>query len=1590
MTIKRTLRRAALALTLCALPVAAQDNADEDDGGGFLENLIEDQLSGPGFQVSVRGFEGALSSRATIESLVISDDNGPWLTVNNAALDWNRAALLRGRLSVNELSAEEILVPRLPQGEETVDVPNPEAQPFSLPDLPVSIQIGEISAARVELGETVIGVPAELSLDGSASLAGGEGEVDIRAERLDGERGVFEVSGGYENESRNLSVNLLVDEGADGIVASLIDLPGRPSLELRVEGDGPLSDFTADIALQTAGEPRLDGTVELIEEEGDQRFVANLSGDIAPVFTPQYRPFFGPNIQLVAEGQRGSDGAVALDQFRLQARSLDLQGQVRIGADGVPDFFDVTGEIASDDGAVTLPVGEGTQVDRVGLDLQFDASESEDWNALIEIAGLDQPGIEIANVTLDGGGVIAGAGESLSVTADLDFSAAGLSFDDPGLGEAVGDRLNGRVEVDYEAGDPILLETLRLAGAGFQLQGSGQVDPDGENIPVALDARLDADDLAVFAALAGRPLSGGLSADVALQATLQDQAFDLSLDGSAQDLALGIDQVDPLLRGGTVLELQAIRDSEGTRVPVLRIDNEAIDLTGDARITSEQGEARINLTVDNLGRIDPELAGPATVSFEAVNPGEAWQIDLTASGARADVTADVTVSDLEAESPLAEGTAEIIARDLSQFTPFVGRDLGGSVDLALDGRARLDTSLVEAEISGQTRDVTIDQPEADRLLRGVTEIALRLSKLQSQIDLPELLVSNPQITLEGSAGIAPQNSTVDVRIDMPNLSEVVPSMSGPASVVLDAVEDATGWTIDLDATGAGARVIADGRVTDLNADDTSPLAAGDLSLAVDDLSVFSELARRELGGTVDLSAEGEARFDLSQASGTVEGTTRNLALGQAELNRLFAGLTRMAAEASKDGDAIRVPNLTLSNPQISVDANGQYGPGDSAVQANVNFPNLGDIVPEMSGPGSVDLFAEEVGEIWQVSLDGTGAGVDLSAMAEIADLTETPRVDGRVELTAADLSRFRRLANRDLRGAVDLTAEGSGTVDGSRFDVTADVTANRLALGIPQVDQLLAGRTTLAAVASRDGADAPIRVRTFNLDSPGLDASAQGTLLGGNSNLTFNARLANLGAFVPQISGPVTAQGRAGQAGSSFTLDIGVTGPQGIAAQVDGRVAESFDSANLRVNGSSPLRLANPFLGSNSITGQANFDVALNGPLQLSSVTGQVTVGGGRFVVPSVPLTLADLNATARLNGNSVQLNATASNPEGGQLRVSGPIGLSGGFNADLLVELLGFALEDPRLYTTSLDGRINVNGPLTGGARIAGGIQIGETELRIPSTGLGATGPIPDGLVHRNEPADVRATRARAGLIEESGSGGGGGVAYPLDLTISAPNRIFVRGRGLDAELGGRLTVRGTTADIIPAGQFDLIRGRLDLLGQRLNLTEGQVTLAGNFTPRIRLVAETDAGDVTVRIVVEGEALSPEISFLSDPELPEDEVLSRLLFGRSIDNISPLQAAQLASAVATLAGRGGDGIIGNLRQSTGLDDLDITTDEDGNVGVRAGAYLSENLYTDVTVDATGEAEINLNLDVTNSITVRGGASNSGETSLGIFFERDY
>ncbi|RYI33120.1 MAG: translocation and assembly module protein TamB, partial [Acetobacteraceae bacterium] len=507
-----------------------------------------------------------------------------------------------------------------------------------------------------------------------------------------------------------------------------------------------------------------------------------------------------------------------------------------------------------------------------------------------------------------------------------------------------------------------------------------------------------------------------------------------------------------------------------------------------------------------------------------------------------------------------------------------------------------------------------------------------------------------------------------------------------------------------------------------------------------------------------------------------------------------------------------------------------------------------------------------------------------------------------------------------------------------------------------------------------------------------LSLAADGVVDGSRRNINLDARLVNLGLIVPEVQGPLTLTGTATQDAQGYSLNISGRGPGQINAAVAGRISNGFDAADLSIKGSGEAGLANLILSPRSISGRVGYDLRLDGPLALGSLSGRMTLSDGRLADPGLGLSLQGIEAIGDFQGGSLRISATSGVSSGGRLRVDGPIGLTSPQTADLAITLEELRLYDPELYDTRVSGGLTLKGPLTGGAMLAGNLALSETEIRVPSSGFSSAGALLD-IRHLREPGDVRDTRRKAGLFgKASGFSGKGGTSRPisLDVTISAPSQIFIRGRGIDAELGGELRLQGTTSAVRPSGGFQLIRGRIDILGRRLVLSRADLVMEGSLVPDINVAASSESDGITSTVTVEGPADDPEVTFASSPELPQEEVLARLLFGRGLDKISALQAAQLANAVAVLAGRGGVGLVGNLRRSFGLDDFDVTTTEDGNAALKAGKYISENVYTEVEIDQDGKSQINLNLDLRKGVTVKGKLGADGQTGIGVYLEKDY
>ena len=1238
-------------ILVCLLPTIAPAQ-DEETDRGLIASFLQDNLSGAGRQISIYGFSGALSSKAEIERLTIADDQGIWLTAEGLVLDWDRSALLTGRIEIADLTADAITVDRAPKAEtEQADVSATASDtPFALPDLPVSVNVDRLLIDTLNLGAPILGEAISLNVEGNAALADGEGSAALTASRVDGAVGVMIFEGGFSNETRNLALNLTLSEGEAGIAARLLDLPDLPSVDLSITGDAPITDFAANIALDTNGERRLTGDVTLITTTDEtaastRSFDVDLNGDVTALFLPEYRDFFGPEVSLRAAGQT-DDGGFDLSTLALNTQSMQLVGSAEIGASGLPDRFALVGQLGRDDDLpLLLPIsGDKTYLSSASINIGFDAEKGDEWTADIIASDFERAGITIPEITLTGGGTIVQTGQ---ITADMDYAANGISFDDGAMSQAVGSTAAGELILNYEPDGPLTIDRLTLVGAGVDADISA-VATFGENPVITTDSQIAVSGLSRFASLVEMPdLSGDASVAVTGEILPLTSAADFAFSGQTNDLTIGIEQLDNMLTGQGNIDARFIRDTQSTRIENLIIATPDTDLAANAELTPDR------------------VTGDATFSTAAGNlvPGATGTISAIANGART----------------------------------------------------------TEGAITA-TADVTLN------------------------------------------------NDTITAQLDLP-------------------------------ATGTG------------------PFA---ITADVSDLSQFAQMTGLNLNGAADVTAQGTASSDFNALSAQITANTRNASIGTDAVDTLLSGSGSVSAQVDRDGSQIDLTNL------------------------NVAFPNI--------------------------------------------------------------------------------TATGRLSTNGET----------------------------------------------------------------GSAN--YNARLADIGLFTPDFSGAATASGTARMVSANrWVIDTALTGPGGTNADVAGQINGS-DLA-LTARGSLPLALLNGALEPRRLAGTAGFNLSINGPAELSSLAGTITIGEGELSAPTLGQSLTNVAGTANLSGETVRLDLTGRSSNGGRLEARGTIGTTGAYPAALTVDLRNLVLRDPTLYETKATGTIAVNGPLAGGAAITGQINLDETEVQVPSSTVGSLGDLPD-VTHVGASTAVRQTLDRAGLTEtgqEASTQGAGSTAYPLNIVINAPSQIFVRGRGLDAELGGQLTLTGTTDQVIPAGQFSLIRGRLDILQQRFNLTEGNVRMQGDFVPVLRFVATTQtATDTTVSVVIEGPASAPEVSFESSPELPQDEVLSQLIFGRDLSSISAFQALQLANAVNTLAGRGGDGIVGAIRKGAGLDDLDVTTDADGNAAVSAGKYISDNVYTDVTVNAAGETEVNLNLDITSDITAKGGFGSDGETSIGIFFERDY
>ncbi len=454
-------------------------------------------------------------------------------------------------------------------------------------------------------------------------------------------------------------------------------------------------------------------------------------------------------------------------------------------------------------------------------------------------------------------------------------------------------------------------------------------------------------------------------------------------------------------------------------------------------------------------------------------------------------------------------------------------------------------------------------------------------------------------------------------------------------------------------------------------------------------------------------------------------------------------------------------------------------------------------------------------------------------------------------------------------------------------------------------------------------------------------------------------------------------------AGQGFKLDassrLAVVDGEGFALALD---AAAPMAAELDLQGRAEQMWALFGPEDQSLRGALDAQVRATGTLADPVLQGGFNVAEGAYEHGETGLALRDISATGAFDDNSARItDMIANDGAGGTLTGEGSIAWDGGLQGGVTFKANNLRAlgRDDRFAIVSGDGAVKV---VADSIQVSGQFAVAQARISIEQPASASIPTIP-GLRRVNFPnqSDDEAEAATTPFRRP----------VQLDLRVSAPRRIVVFGRGLDTEWAANVRVTGPVSDPSLYGTATLVRGDLDLAGRRFQFDTGTITLDGPIRmARIDISAARSTADITARVRISGTPVEPKFVLESTPTLPQDEVLARILFGRSVTQLSAFEGAQLAAGLAQLAGgQAGFDPVGLVRQATGLDRVAFGA-EDGIATVSAGKYIAEDVYVQVGAGGTGGVGAEVEWEPTDEVSIISSADGSGDTKIAVRWKKDY
>ncbi len=635
-----------------------------------------------------------------------------------------------------------------------------------------------------------------------------------------------------------------------------------------------------------------------------------------------------------------------------------------------------------------------------------------------------------------------------------------------------------------------------------------------------------------------------------------------------------------------------------------------------------------------------------------------------------------------------------------------------------------------------------------------------------------------------------------------------------------------------------------------------------------------------------------------------------------------------------------------------------------------------------------------------------GLGGPLNAIATTAVLTfkDKQNANGKIDAKGLVDARARHAELSAL--TVNYRGETMHLAAPVRIDFSKGVSVDRLRLDAGKTSIVAAGKVSpelALAVDVKNGTPDFLRPLVPSLNAEGtfsLSAKLTGRPDAPGGTIAFKGSGLRMRGQATALAATVDAHATLHGKGMALSgrIDAGKTVALAVSGDAPLSASGRFD---LKAKGTVDLSALDPVLAPEGkrMKGSAAIDGGLAGTLVTPVVTGTAVLTNADYEDYIEGFHISDIAARFVAHGGSIDVSQLTGRAGHGSISGSGTIAVwKPGMPADIaLVMRSARPLTTDRL-SADLDGNLKLVGHISDGLALTGKISVGSGEVNIAES----FPPTVAILKVRRKGVQVA-----QGPPQPSHSG-----TLKLDLTIDTPGGLYVRGHGVDAEVSGRVIIKGTTGLPEVTGGFRLRRGDVELAGKSLNIDSGKVTfdgrsVNGSFDPALDFAASNGAGAITAKLAITGHASQPIITLSSSPTMPQDEILAHLLFGQNVAQLTPVEIAQVAEGLATLGGgTGGFNPLNAARRSLGLDRLAIGGASTGNgASIEVGKNVTRGLYVGAKQDTSGGTQAQVQVDLTRHLklqtTISSGLGaqpagtiptpqNDRGSSVGVTYQFDY